>query len=70
MYILKPLRQDFDMPPLFYTPPTPRRVFSGVGGVGVYKMWPRKILAFWVGFPGVFLEKARKFQKMIGALLA
>ena len=28
-------------PPPIYTPPTPRRVFSGVGGVGVYKIWPR-----------------------------
>ena len=28
--------------PPFYTPLTPRRVFSGVGGVGVYKIWPRR----------------------------
>ena len=28
-------------PPLLHNPP-PRRVFSGVGGVGVYKIWPRK----------------------------
>ena len=27
-------------PPLFYTPPTPRRVFSGVGGGGVSKFGP------------------------------
>ena len=25
----------------FIHPPTPRRVFSGVGGVGAYKFWPR-----------------------------
>ena len=28
--------------PLFYKPPTPRRVLPGVGG-GVYKIWPRII---------------------------
>ena len=28
-------------PPLFYTPPTPRRVFSGVERGG-YKIWPRE----------------------------
>ena len=31
-----PPRQEFYTPPLFYTPPTPRRVFSGWGGGGVY----------------------------------
>ena len=36
-----PTRQEFYNPPPFYAPPTPRRVFSGVGGVGVYKIWPR-----------------------------
>ena len=41
VYNLEPPRQEFYTPPLFYTPPTPRRVFSGVGGVGVYKIWPR-----------------------------
>ena len=41
VYILKPPAAGFYTPPLFYTPPTPRRVFSGVGGVGVYKIWPR-----------------------------
>ena len=40
--------EDFEAPrgrnlyaPPFYTPPTPRRVFSGVGGVRVYKIRPR-----------------------------
>ena len=33
-------------PPPFYTPPTPRRVFSGVGGLGVYKIWPRNVATF------------------------
>ena len=42
MYILKPPAAGcYTPPPLFYTPPTPRRVFSGVVGVGVYKIWPR-----------------------------
>ena len=41
-YILKPPRQEFYTPPLFYTLPTPRRVFSGVGGWGCIKIGPVK----------------------------
>ena len=41
VYILKPPAAGFLHPPLVYTHPTPRRVFSGVGG-GVYKIWPPK----------------------------
>ena len=40
VYILKPPRQEFYTPPLFYTPPTPKRVFSGVGGWGCIKFSP------------------------------
>ena len=44
MYILRPpAAQILYAPPKFYTPPSPRRVLAGVGGVGVYKIWPRKI---------------------------
>ena len=32
---------NFICPPLFYT--TPRRVFSGVVGEGVYKIWPSSV---------------------------
>ena len=50
-------------PPPFYTPPTPRRVFSGVGGVGVYKIRARKNLQgleSWVWLP--------KFCRTFGVL--
>ena len=44
MYILRPPAAGILYAPPFYTPPTPRRVFSGEGGgVGVHKIWPRKI---------------------------
>ena len=35
-----PTRQEFYTPPPFYTPPTPRRVFSGVGGWACIKFGP------------------------------
>ena len=35
-----PPQQEFYTPPLCCTPPTPGRVFAGVGGV--YKVWPRR----------------------------
>ena len=41
VYILRPHAAGILYAPPFYTPPTPKRVFSGVGGVGVYKIWPR-----------------------------
>ena len=28
------------VPPLFYTPPAPRRVLFRTGRVGVYQIWP------------------------------
>ena len=37
MYILKPPAAGILYTPLFYTPPTPRGVFSGVGGWGCIK---------------------------------
>ena len=40
LYILKPPAAGFYTPPLFYTPPTPRRVFSGVWGWGCIKFGP------------------------------
>ena len=40
VYIWKPPAAGFYTPPLFYTPPTPRRVFSGVGGWGCIKFGP------------------------------
>ena len=42
LHILKPPRQEFYTPPFFlnYTPPTPRGVFSGVGGWGCIKFGP------------------------------
>ena len=44
VYILRPHAAGIlyaPPPPPFIHPPTPRRVFSGGGGVGVYKIWPR-----------------------------
>ena len=41
VYFEAPRGRNFIRPPPFYTPPAPRRVFSGVGG-GVYKIWPRR----------------------------
>ena len=40
VYFEAPRGRNFIPPPPFYTPPTPRRVISGVGGVGVYKIRP------------------------------
>ena len=40
VYILSPHAAGILYAPPFYTPPTPRRVFSGVGGAGVYKIRP------------------------------
>ena len=41
MYILSPHEAGILYPPPFYTPPTPRRVFSGVGGWGCIKFQRR-----------------------------
>ena len=41
VYILSPHAAGILYPPPFYTAPTPRRVFSGVGGWGCIKFWPR-----------------------------
>ena len=35
-----PCGRNLYAPPLFYTPPPLDGVFSGVGGLGVYKIWP------------------------------
>ena len=40
MYILRAHAAGILYAPPFYTPPSPRRVVSGVGGVGVYKIGP------------------------------
>ena len=40
VYILNPPWQDFYTPPSFIRPPTPRRIFSGVGGWGCIKFGP------------------------------
>ena len=40
MYILRPHAAGILYAPHFYTPPTPRRVFSGVGGWGCIKFGP------------------------------
>ena len=45
MYILKPPAARFLYAPPFYTPPTPRRVFSWVGGWGCIKFGP-----VWIDF--------------------
>ena len=46
VYILQPPAAGFlYAPPLFYTPPTPRRVFSGVGG-GCIKFGPSVLALF------------------------
>ena len=37
-----PTRQEFYTPPLFIRPPRLGGYFQGWGGVGVYKIWPRK----------------------------
>ena len=46
MYIFKPPAAVY-IPP-FYTPPTPRRVFSGVGG-GCIKVGPPTLSICWPG---------------------
>ena len=43
VYISRPHAAGILLPPPFYTPPTSRRVFWGVGGV--CKIWPRKVSA-------------------------
>ena len=66
VYILRPHTAGILYAPPFYTPPTPRRVFSGVGGVGVYKNRPRIYFAnlYLIAFPvdktfsGVFFLRA------------
>ena len=45
VHILRPHAAGIP-PPHFFHPPTPRRVFSGVGGLGVYKIWPRSSHTF------------------------
>ena len=40
VYILRPHAPGILYAPPFYTPPTPRRVFSGVGGWGCIKFGP------------------------------
>ena len=40
VYILRPQAVGILYAPPFYTPPTPRRVFSGVGGWGCIKFGP------------------------------
>ena len=40
VYFEAPRSRNFIRPPPFYTPPTPRRVFSGVGGWGCMKFGP------------------------------
>ena len=40
VYILRPHAAGILYPPPFYTPPTPRRVFSGVWGCGRIKFGP------------------------------
>ena len=48
MYILRPHAAGIlYAPPPFYTPPTPRRVFSGVGGWGCIKFGPVTKMNFW-----------------------
>ena len=44
MYILRPHAAGISYAPPFYTPPTPRRVFSGVGGWACIKFGPVKFL--------------------------
>ena len=44
VYIWRPHAAGILYAPPFYTPPTPRRVFSGVGGWGCIKFGPVKIL--------------------------
>ena len=45
VYILEPLQQEFHTPPPLSCAPTPRRVFSGVGGGGG-TIWPRSDAIF------------------------
>ena len=45
VYILRPHAAGILYAPLFYTPPTPRRV-GVVSGVGVYKIWPCRSFYF------------------------
>ena len=58
-----PPRQKVYTLPSFIRPPTPRRIFSRIGGVGVYKIWPPQQLSqckspldcFWLN-PFAFLR--------------
>ena len=52
VYILKPPAAGFYTPPLFYTPPAPRRLFSGVGGWGCIKFGPVWQASFWGALEG------------------
>ena len=62
VYFEAPRGRNFIRPP-FYTPPTPRRVFSEMGGVGVYKIWPRISFVF----PDLFRISLRKCLAVLGA---
>ena len=43
VYFEAPRGRNFIRPPPFYTPPTPRRVISGVGGWGCIKFGPASL---------------------------
>ena len=68
VYILRPHAAGIlYAPPPFYTPPTPRRVFSGVGGVGVYKIWPRICFAVGTKHAGTLPALSSRRRKRLGA---
>ena len=46
VYILRPHEAGILYAPPFYTPPTPRRVISGVGGWGCIKIGPVEVTEF------------------------
>ena len=68
VYTLKPPAAGFYTPPLFYTPPTPRRVFSGVGGGwGCIKFGPvLELTELYLDLWQVFPPQSQPKQELFG----
>ena len=76
VYILKPPAAGFYTPPPLLYAPHPLRVFSGVGGVGVYKIrpcikvfWARVLLGSLWGSPESHFVVCGHFRLVVSAVL-